>query len=258
MNKPELLTYVAGLRLTDLQLSNLDQDKFVCFSTPGSHAEAAWRLLRNHVDTTLHWPVIIGAETSRRSDIDNALEQILDDSAPEPAETIKEAMAKDPHKWLVERIEALEIEDLPPPSQRPQLSLVSSTAPTIRPYSWSSVRNILTRNFADRVHIMLVPTAIPWEVAAYLNWGGWNDCPMPAEHVIMHRYWHEQWHAEPFAMTSDIIELHVRKPPSASQSLAVAREQYAYAPDIVDQGTDTVEALAKTIANSDGWFFWWD
>ena len=39
-----------------------------------------------------------------------------------------------------------------------------------------------------------------------------------------------------------------------------AQEQYAFCPDVVDQGGEdaTVGALADTLRQSDKWYFWWD
>ncbi|MCC7229615.1 MAG: DUF4253 domain-containing protein, partial [Fimbriimonadaceae bacterium] len=35
-------------------------------------------------------------------------------------------------------------------------------------------------------------------------------------------------------------------------------EMYFYAPDIVEQGTETVKALAQEILGSSILYFWWD
>ncbi len=42
--------------------------------------------------------------------------------------------------------------------------------------------------------------------------------------------------------------------------MEVAQEQYAFCPDVVDQGGEdaTVGALADTLRQSDKWYFWWD
>ncbi|WP_414650247.1 DUF4253 domain-containing protein, partial [Duganella sp.] len=34
--------------------------------------------------------------------------------------------------------------------------------------------------------------------------------------------------------------------------------QYLYCADIVDQGTESIEALAATLLNARVWYFWWD
>jgi hypothetical protein len=56
-----------------------------------------------------------------------------------------------------------------------------------------------------------------------------------------------------------VLEAHVSRPPTAfDAALELAREQYAYCPDIVDQGAMTVERLAQTLENETLWYFWWD
>jgi len=42
------------------------------------------------------------------------------------------------------------------------------------------------------------------------------------------------------------------------EALALALDQYVYCYDIVDQGTETVDALSAVLECSDYWFFWWD
>jgi hypothetical protein len=38
----------------------------------------------------------------------------------------------------------------------------------------------------------------------------------------------------------------------------LAQAQYVYCPDIVDQGVESIEALAATLLGDPRWFFWWD
>ena len=40
--------------------------------------------------------------------------------------------------------------------------------------------------------------------------------------------------------------------------MALALEQYAFCPDIVEQGCGTIGYLADTLAKSNKWYFWWD
>ena len=39
---------------------------------------------------------------------------------------------------------------------------------------------------------------------------------------------------------------------------AFAREVYAFCPDVVDQGTETVEALAAEMKQENTVYLWWD
>ncbi len=108
--------------------------------------------------------------------------------------------------------------------------------------------------------IAFVPVASQEEVLAALGWGGWNACPGPAEHVAILRHWGRSYGAQLRAMSNDTLEFDVPNPPTTFEAaLALAREQYAYAGDIVVQGEhDTIGALGAALVNSRHWHFWWD
>ena len=54
-----------------------------------------------------------------------------------------------------------------------------------------------------------------------------------------------------------MIETFVTDPAGEADAPNLAREQFAYAPDIVWQGVNDVQTLA-TIYGSNSWYFWWD
>ncbi len=99
----------------------------------------------------------------------------------------------------------------------------------------------------------------PWMLPAFVKYGGWNACPIPEVHCALMRYWQKKHGAEIFSMTSSVIECKVENPPTNEEdSTNLAWEQYLYCPDIVEQGTGTIERLTATIIDSDYWYFWWD
>ena len=108
--------------------------------------------------------------------------------------------------------------------------------------------------------IALVPAAAAEDVVAVLGWGDWNACPLPEEHVAVLREWRKRYGAVVKAISPDTLELAVDRPPTNfDDALVLAREQYAYAPDIVDQGEhSSVGALAAALVDSRRWHFWWD
>lgn len=108
--------------------------------------------------------------------------------------------------------------------------------------------------------ILEVPTTNPWELVAYVPFGGWNDCPNPEEMMAICKYWYEEYGAVPAVITHDVLEMTVPKPIGEDRALEVAKEHYAFTPDRVDQGTQTgtLSEVAASIAVSDVWFFWWD
>lgn len=103
-----------------------------------------------------------------------------------------------------------------------------------------------------------IPVERPWEVFAYLPFGGWNECPASDEQIIAAKYWYEKYGAVPAVMTADILEYDLPAPVSRGSAMGLAMEQYAFCCDIVDQGVGTVGALADTLAKSSKWYFWWD
>jgi len=118
---------------------------------------------------------------------------------------------------------------------------------------------ILTGKPYATCYIVILPARHGWEVPAYANWGNWNANPAPALHVAALKSWHDRYGAELVGMSGDVLNLRVaRKPASREEALALAGEQYAYCADIVDQGVDTISALAASLMNSRWWFFWWD
>jgi Domain of unknown function (DUF4253) len=107
------------------------------------------------------------------------------------------------------------------------------------------------------IGLLKIPSA--WEAFAKVNWGGWNDCPFPQEHCAVHRYWASKYGAEVVSITSDIVQCAVASPPTEREAaLQLAQEQYIYCYDIVEQGTQTIAALAAGLVNSKHWYFWWD
>jgi hypothetical protein len=109
------------------------------------------------------------------------------------------------------------------------------------------------------VWIALLPIEEGWKAPALLPWGDWNESPPPAVHTAVLRDWNRRYGAELVSMTGDILELSVPRPPTTDEAaLALAREQYSYAPDIVQQGVEDVETLAALLKNGHSWYLWWD
>jgi len=103
-----------------------------------------------------------------------------------------------------------------------------------------------------------IPVKHPWEVFAWLPFGGWNECPDTPGLMAAAKHWYEQYGAVPAVMTHDILQFEVPAPVDPVRAMDLALEQYAWCPDIVDQGCQSVGALADGLAQSTVWFFWWD
>ena len=110
-----------------------------------------------------------------------------------------------------------------------------------------------------KILIGLLPTAQSWQAAAHLQFGGFNNCPQPEEHVAVHQYWEQRYGAQVVAMTGDSVEFELRNPVTEKSILdQLALEQLVYCDDIVFQGTETVGGLAASLHGAKHWFFWWD
>jgi hypothetical protein len=111
----------------------------------------------------------------------------------------------------------------------------------------------------QEVVIGLVPTSRSWEVPAFVGFGGWNECPEGAVHVAIHEKWHRDYGSDVASLTSDVIECTVeRLPGNRTEAMQLAREQFLYCPDLVHQGTQSLEQLAALLMYSKVWYFWWD
>jgi hypothetical protein len=113
----------------------------------------------------------------------------------------------------------------------------------------------------SEVVLAKIPTANPWELAAWVPMGGFNDCPSPAEQVAVFRRWHEQYGAVPGAVSYDEWELTLRgKDPVGDNAgaEALAKEHFAFCYDIVMQAFGSIRRLANRLRGSATWYFWWD
>lgn len=109
--------------------------------------------------------------------------------------------------------------------------------------------------------LALVPAEHGWQVPVVLQWyGGANYDLAPVDHAVVLRDWQERFGAELVTVSDQQeVELLVRRPPTApEEALAVAREQYDYCPDLVEQGVPTLTRLAEQQVPSGSWYFWWD
>jgi Domain of unknown function (DUF4253) len=111
----------------------------------------------------------------------------------------------------------------------------------------------------SKVQLLIFPTDDWTTIPAYLNWGNWNDCPAPEYHVAALRSWRDRFGAELIGLSHDVMNIRVkRRPETREAALDLAREQYAYCSDVVEQGVGSLSALAAALMEDDWWYFWWD
>jgi hypothetical protein len=117
-------------------------------------------------------------------------------------------------------------------------------------------------SLADEIIIAKIPTRNPWEVAAWIPMGGFNQCPEPHEQMAVFKQWYNDYNAVAGVVNYDTWELTLTNPPKTDDAAqALAKEQFAFCYDIVMQaspGWNHIRALASMLRNSSTWFFWWD
>lgn len=108
--------------------------------------------------------------------------------------------------------------------------------------------------------LLKVPTTRPWELVAYVPFGGWNECPCAGEMMAVCKYWFEKYGAVPVTISHDVMEMHLPAPVAEKDAAQAAREHFAFTPDRVYQctRTGTLAEVAACIKASSIWYFWWD
>lgn len=106
----------------------------------------------------------------------------------------------------------------------------------------------------DRV--ALFPRGDPYEILRLMGTNGWNYGIGP-DSIVVWLTALERDH--PFVLTGmgfDWVEGRFRS--AIGDADALARRFYTFCPDIVDQGTETVDALARELRESRQLYCWWD
>jgi hypothetical protein len=225
---------------------------FEIVETSGENAFAKWKELKAAGRGT---PVVVGA------DVGNVLEPFHPRWRRRPvAECLSAAEAikfpQDLFKMRRDERAALPADHLedeyePPLGEWPTVEYPST--------GLSIAHDLITREPFPKVCIVLVPTNDSTTILAHLHWGSWNECPAPEYHVAALRHWRDVYGAELVGLGRDTIDLKVmRKPTTRDEAIELARVQYAYCADIIDQGCGSYSVLAAQVLAHDWWFFWWD
>lgn len=103
-----------------------------------------------------------------------------------------------------------------------------------------------------------IPVRHPWEVFAWLPFGGWNDCPDTPQLMAAAKYWFEQYGAVPAVVTRDTLEFELTAPVPEEKAMELAVEQYGFCPDLNQGEGGNIGRLADGLRQSTVWHFWWD
>ena len=254
---------------------------------PGEHALTAWLALRNLVPITGLWPVIHGPvlgpdfqrhpdrldpgghiqEWHRRVRIERELP--LPPFTPsviraDAAANIARADAVPPTPWTFRAHRAHNWSPEPPDGQdtplepsEPDFAELFSNAGPFWAHRQGPSDDYPAHPF---VQLRLYPTAVPWEVFAYVWSGGWNDAPYPEEQLSMLRYWHGLYGTELVSHRGDWYEMFVPRPPrTRHQALRLIEEMCRFGEEtIFGYARHTTEDAVEQIRTAHHWYFWWD
>ena len=225
-------------------------------TVPAAEVRAAQAERVRMFDRSGLWPVILPTESAFDGfdEVARFVENGVGTWAPPLVDILATAGAADPETlFAFLRLQTTPLEDADEPGAWDSFD---ESEPTGRV---APVPERLLPKVRDAV-IALFPVSASEDIPAVLGWGDWNACPPAHRHVTVLAYWRQRYGAELWAMSNDTLELSVRNPPTTfTAAVELARQQYAYASDIIDQGEhESVGALARALVDSEHWHFWWD
>ena len=234
-----------GIDLPELtRLPAADAAVVWAFEASGEAAVDWWRRLREVAGLTGYWPVLVA---------DDGVDVGPRDSPLAGADALARAAALD-GAMLV----------------NPQGQTLSAQGPdAIEAYleQWPEEPEDVVRldgfalPYRSGRALALVSASAGWQVPALLGFGGWNNCPEPAVHAAVLRYWGERYGAELASLTSDGLELDIARPPhTPAAALELAWEYAEYCADGVDglYEADNLPQLAASLLDADVVHLWWD
>lgn len=115
------------------------------------------------------------------------------------------------------------------------------------------------RKPAAQVALLKVPTPRSEEIPAYLNYGGFDDCPPPHAVVAIARDWRERFGAELVAISTHVLQFRVaRRPATRDEALALAMEHFLFCSNIVEPADWTLNQVAEGLLTETHWLFVFD
>jgi hypothetical protein len=104
--------------------------------------------------------------------------------------------------------------------------------------------------------VSVLRTADQYEALRVMSTNGWNHDISPGAVISRLKEWDAELGLALLGAGFDWIEAQMRQPPK--DMLAFAQAVYAFCPDVVDQGTETVTALADEMRRTRTLYLWWD
>lgn len=114
-----------------------------------------------------------------------------------------------------------------------------------------------TDHYDGEMYLVKVPADNPFEIFAWLPFGGWNECPGTNEMISICEYWYKEYGAVPAAITRDTLTFYLSDPVSdKAAAVKAAKEQCAFSSEVLGMGG--ISSYVLMTLNSNVWTFWWD
>ncbi|OKK05808.1 hypothetical protein AMK26_06715 [Streptomyces sp. CB03234] len=106
----------------------------------------------------------------------------------------------------------------------------------------------------------LVPARRSADIPAVLGWSGATAHTDAVHLSTVLRSWEDRFGIRVVGLGADLLTVSVAAPPrTIADALAVAAEHYAFCPDNIWDGYDTLRAYAaEEVLDRQDWTFWWD
>jgi hypothetical protein len=245
--------------MATLRTEALAHFPFEIVEAPGAAAVEQWALLKSAARGV---PVVVGSQEELDALLLNNFHPTwaIQRNPPDVADVLAKAdRISDPTPLVPYRSNAAQraLDTIGLMLMRPPVGPWPDQPPATAGLSLSL--NALTRRPIETVQIVLVPTDDWTEIPAHLRFGGFEMNPPPEVHVAAFRAWRYRYGADLVGLSFDTLNLRVAtRPASQDEALELAREQFRYCRDIVDQGVGTLSKLAAGLMADDWWYFWWD
>lgn len=96
----------------------------------------------------------------------------------------------------------------------------------------------------------------PYEIMKLAETNGANYDLQAADIIVQYKKWDAEFGIRPFAIGFDFCECEIVNKDIDYKKLAA--DIYQFCPDVVDQGTETLEALEEELKRTGSIFLWWD
>ncbi len=138
-----------------------------------------------------------------------------------------------------------------------ELSVDSEMIDMINSMNCSNQYLTSANTFDGTVYLVHVPTDKPYEIFAWIPFGGFNECPDTEDMISVCKYWYDKYGALPAVITHDTLTFYLDKPVSDMKiAAALAKEHCAFCSEGLGMGG--VMSYIDMALRENIWTFWWD